>query len=45
MKEIVLLLSGVIIGAFTMGLISASSYDKGFEDGHQIITREGKEND
>lgn len=33
MKDLILLLTGVIVGAMTMGLMSVRSYDKGYEDG------------
>ena len=33
MKDLILLLTGVIVGALTMGLMSVNSYDKGYEDG------------
>jgi hypothetical protein len=34
MKDVILLLTGVIVGALTMGLMSVRSYDKGYEDGY-----------
>ena len=33
MKDLILLFTGVIVGALTMGLASVRSYDKGYEDG------------
>ena len=41
MKDLILLLTGVIVGALTMGLMSVRSYDKGYEDG----CRAAKEDD
>ena len=35
MKDLILLFTGVIVGALTMGLASVRSYDKGYEDGRR----------
>lgn len=35
MRDIILILCGALVGALTMGLASAGSYDKGYEDGRR----------